>query len=74
MDRGCQNKEKRDGYQHTIKYLGIFGGAHSFSMLLNMLRTKDNNFTSIYKSNATIADQQIKVVNNGYREVIDSWN
>lgn len=40
MDRGCQNKEKRDGYQHTIKYLGIFGGAHSFSMLLNMLRTK----------------------------------
>ena len=40
MDRGCQNKGKRDGYQHTIKYLGIFGGAQGFSMLLNMLRTK----------------------------------
>ena len=40
MDRGNENKDKKVGYRHTIKYLGIFGGAQGFSMLLNMLRTK----------------------------------
>ena len=40
MDRGNENEDKKVGYRHTIKYLGIFGGAQGFSMLLNMLRTK----------------------------------
>mgnify|MGYP003493795097 FL=1 len=58
MDRGCQNKEKRDGYQHTIKYLGIFGGAQGFSMLLNMLRTK---MTSVLLG---VAGQSIITISN----------
>lgn len=36
----AQNKDKKQAYGHTIKYLGIFGGAHGLSIVLNMLRTK----------------------------------
>lgn len=58
MGRGEQKKEKKDGYQHTIKYLGIFGGAQGFSMLLNMLRTK---ITSVLLG---VAGQSIIAISN----------
>lgn len=39
-----ENKEtehkKHDGYGMVLKFLGMFGGAHSVSLLLNMLRNK----------------------------------
>lgn len=40
MSKKGQNREGRSAYKHTIKYLGVFGGAHGLSILLNMLRTK----------------------------------
>lgn len=40
MVKEVQDKDNRPAYGRTIKYLGIFGGAHGLSMLLNMLRTK----------------------------------
>ena len=40
MVKETQNKDNRQAYGRTIKYLGIFGGAHGVSMLLNILRTK----------------------------------
>lgn len=58
MGRGEQKKEKKDGYQHTIKYLGIFGGAQGFSMLINMLRTK---ITSVLLG---VAGQSIIAISN----------
>ena len=35
-----KDREEKAGYQRTIKYLGVFGGAQGASMLLNMVRTK----------------------------------
>ncbi len=58
MGRGEQNNQKKNGYQHTIKYLGIFGGAQGFSMLLNMLRTK---MTSVLLG---VAGQSIITISN----------
>lgn len=40
MGRKGQDRGGKSVYGHTIKYLGIFGGAHGLSILLNMLRTK----------------------------------
>lgn len=40
MGKGVHNKDRKQAYGHTVKYLGIFGGAHGLSILLNMLRTK----------------------------------
>ncbi len=60
-----------DSFMYDIGQLHRIGNMNS--LLLNMFRTKDNNFTSIYNANSTIAQQQIKVVNDGYRKVIDSW-
>lgn len=40
MSRKEQDSGGKSVYRHTIKYLGLFGGAHGLSILLNMLRTK----------------------------------
>lgn len=40
MDRNTQNRDGNAAYRHIIKYLGIFGGAHGASTILNILRTK----------------------------------
>ena len=40
MSRKEQDSDGKSVYRHTIKYLGLFGGAHGLSILLNMLRTK----------------------------------
>ena len=40
MKNKGQNRDSHAEHKHTIKYLGIFGGAHGLSIMLNMLRTK----------------------------------
>ena len=34
----------KDGYGRTVKFLGMFGGAHGVSMVLNLLRNKISSF------------------------------
>ena len=41
--------------------------------ILNMFRTKANNFTSIYEGKLSVAEQQIQVVNESYRKIINDW-
>ena len=60
-----------DSFIYDIGQLHRIGNMNS--LLLNMFRAKESNFASIYAANSTIAEQQIKAVNNGYRKVIDSW-
>ena len=40
MGQEAHNKGKKDAYRHVVKYLGIFGGAHALSVVMNVLRTK----------------------------------
>ena len=40
MENDKHDNGRNGTYRNTIKYLGIFGGAHGLSVLLNMLRTK----------------------------------
>ncbi len=40
MDRQAQDNSGKAAYRNIIKYLGIFGGAHGLSIILNILRTK----------------------------------
>lgn len=40
MESNTQHKDRNTAYKHIIKYLGIFGGAHGLSIILNILRTK----------------------------------
>lgn len=40
MDRNSNSKDTNGGYGRVVKYLGLFGGAQGFSVLMNLLRNK----------------------------------
>ena len=40
MVKEGKNSEKQGGYERAIKYMGIFGGTQSFSILLGIIKNK----------------------------------